>query len=552
MPDCVYPAAPTTSGYCIPTETIAESMYATLPTCSGLSAAAPWCYNRTMVDTYIGWLIAGTPACTAYPPPPPSPPPPPAPPSCLVATARYMITNNINYRTVYGTDGFQLAYLYRTEAVSWEASGMPDCVYPAAPTTSGYCIPSLAIGDTYSTLFPMCSAQSAAPPWCYNTTMIDTYLGWLIAGTPICSNPPPPSPPPPSPLPPSPPPSPPPLPPGYSTCPSYSGAAVGFGGFGSSTLSTAAAVCSFTLNVGDTLELGTTGFPGSAWSSGVGELVLADPTGAMVLSAVGETSMSTAVGISNSGTCQPSSTGFTACPTSVPFKHTAVSAGTFTLTQSCSTRSMYSACSFTVGYTITPASVTGRKLSQFGANGTSPQYCLDSMTMTYLPCEPPPPPPPSPSPPPPSPPPPPLAPGALYGFDLWGQPETISDNPRPLHMFEVQQACSSARIQRENILNAALCQPLKALPPYACSRTVRKPVLEIISLATGNALSAMGAYFMLTSMFLKWKLARDAGKKLDADAEAPQETSTTPAEQPPPRKQLIALGKSKEGADADC
>jgi hypothetical protein len=60
-------------------------------------------------------------------------------------------------------------------------------------------------------------------------------------------------------------------------------------------------------------------------------------------------------------------------------------------------------------------------------------------------------------------------------------------------MFEVQQSCSSERIEREKILNAALCQPLQALPPYACSRTVRKPVLEIISLATGNALSAMGA-----------------------------------------------------------
>jgi hypothetical protein len=315
-------------------------------------------------------------------------------------------------------------------------------------------------------------------------------------------------------------------------------------------------VCFITLNDGDTLALGTTGFPGSAWS-GAGELVLADPSGTTVLSAVGATyltfSTMVAAGISNTGPCQTPSF---SCPASVPFQYTVPlgSAGTFTLTESCSTagtsNTMYGTpCSFTVGYTITPASASGRKLMQAGPAN----QCYDYMTMTYRPCQPPPPPsplPPLPSPP--SPPPPPLAPGTLYGFDLWGQPETLSNNPKPLHMFEVEQSCSSTRIQRDNILNAALCQPLKALPPYACSRTVRKPVLEIISLATGNALSAMGAYFMLTSMFLKWKLARDAGKKLDADAEAPPDVpqaTSIPAEQPPPRKQLIALGKSKEGAD---
>jgi hypothetical protein len=244
-------------------------------------------------------------------------------------------------------------------------------------------------------------------------------------------------------------------------------------------------------------------------------------------------STQTVTGISNSGSCQPPSA---YCPASAPFQYTVPvgSSGTFTLTESCSTVGTFyilangTPCSFTVGYTITPAApVSGRKLMQvslpppLGTNssGTTAGTCYNAMTYTFGPCSP------SslPSPPPPT-------PGALYGArDLWGQPETVSTTPYPLHMFEVTQSCSSARIQRANILNAVLCQPLQALPPYACSRTVRKPALEIISLATGNALSAMGAYFMLTSLFLKWKLARDAERKNERSTEDPQhEAATTP------------------------
>jgi hypothetical protein len=284
-------------------------------------------------------------------------------------------------------------------------------------------------------------------------------------------------------------------------------------------------VCSIapTLNAGDTLVLGTdaASFPGAAWS-GTGQLALVNPMGVTVLSARGATydnpNTPKPAGITSIGNCQPSGgmcssvlgpSGPLYFDPAQPFVYyvPAGSAGTFTLTQNCSmvgsTSALTSPCSFTVAYTIIPAaSVSGRKLLQTALAST----CYDNATSTYLPC--------------PSPPPPPPPPGGRYGYDLWGGEEAISDDPQPVHIFEVAQSCSSARIQSANILNAALCQPLKAMPPYACSRTVRKPVLEIISLATGNALSAMGAYFALASMFLKWKLARDAERKRAADDDA--------------------------------
>ena len=130
--------------------------------------------------------------------------------------------------------------------------------------------------------------------------------------------------------------------------------------------------------------------------------------------------------------------------------------------------------------------------------------------------------PPSPSPPPP--------PAGAIGRDMWGaliydftlHPSasspysSLTDMPlrRPefsMTAVEVNQSCSTAAItDRRKVLNAALCAPLISLPPYACTRLIRRPVLEVISLATSNAVAAMGAYMGIAALMLKRKLRREA------------------------------------------
>lgn len=145
----------------------------------------------------------------------------------------------------------------------------------------------------------------------------------------------------------------------------------------------------------------------------------------------------------------------------------------------------------TVAYSITHPQAGRRRLAQTPFTN----YTSTPQTNTPVPTTP------APSMPP--------TPGGAFGLDAWGAPE--NDSPQnPLFAFEVNQTCSSARIASGALLTAELCAPLKALPPYACTRTVRKPALEILSLATGNAITGMGAYFALAGLALKWKLRRDA------------------------------------------
>ena len=78
---------------------------------------------------------------------------------------------------------------------------------------------------------------------------------------------------------------------------------------------------------------------------------------------------------------------------------------------------------------------------------------------------------------------------------------------RPWYAFEVNQTCSSARLER-GLLNAQLCAPLKNLPPYICIREVRDPILEIVSNAWAQTSLVIGGYFALCAMWIKYKLKK--------------------------------------------
>ena len=56
-----------------------------------------------------------------------------------------------------------------------------------------------------------------------------------------------------------------------------------------------------------------------------------------------------------------------------------------------------------------------------------------------------------------------------------------------------------------------MCNRVKVLPPYSCTRNVRRPVLEILSLASANALSGLGVYFAITSVLVKHITPKDDG-----------------------------------------
>jgi hypothetical protein len=126
---------------------------------------------------------------------------------------------------------------------------------------------------------------------------------------------------------------------------------------------------------------------------------------------------------------------------------------------------------------------------------------------------------------------------AAADVDWWGNANFNTGNPlnnaysavtRPVYVFEVNQTCSSERIQSSSLLSAALCAPLETLPPYLCTRVVRDSKLTIVSNAWAQTSLVIGGYFAVSAMWIKWKLKKtEEAKETEKEAEKTEETKQT-------------------------
>lgn len=105
---------------------------------------------------------------------------------------------------------------------------------------------------------------------------------------------------------------------------------------------------------------------------------------------------------------------------------------------------------------------------------------------------------------------------------------TNSSDPRLRHfVFQRQQTCTADVIAAAindmsagpSFLKQAFCEPLRVLPPYSCSRSVRRPVLEILSLSASNAISGLGVYMLIAGVLVQRAVQNASAQRMSSDEE---------------------------------